>query len=194
MSTSPLPLHEQILSDVAGLCTGLQLALQHAANGEVARMIEHALTMDPRDKVLQLAAQVEALETRRDELLAAIRRLTVELPYPDEIQGWTEQRAKLIAEIGTLRAQVMQLRQDRADALNVRSREGLLASEWVLRTGVAERERDAALRKITRLDKLVAAARRCRRGCTCDYDDRCNRCQAVLDLQAALTELGAEET
>ena len=34
--------------------------------------------------------------------------------------------------------------QERYDALNVKSRDGLLASEWVARTGKAERERDEA--------------------------------------------------
>lgn len=36
------------------------------------------------------------------------------------------------------------LRQERFDALTVYTKEGLLASEWVARTGKAERERDAA--------------------------------------------------
>jgi hypothetical protein len=43
-------------------------------------------------------------------------------------------------ELASLRRENDRLRQDRSDALNVRSREGLLASEWVARTGKAERE------------------------------------------------------
>ena len=52
------------------------------------------------------AAKVAALETRQQELLQMIVRVTNETPFPDEIKGWTEQRAKLVAEIGTLRARV----------------------------------------------------------------------------------------
>lgn len=37
------------------------------------------------------------------------------------------------------------LRQERSDALNVKTKEGLTCSEWILRTGKAERERDEAL-------------------------------------------------
>jgi hypothetical protein len=33
---------------------------------------------------------------------------------------------------------------------------------------------------------LVSAARRIERGCDCEYDHRCGRCQAVLDLRVAL--------
>lgn len=42
-----------------------------------------------------------------------------------------------------LLAENERLRHERYDALSVKTREGLLASEWVLRTGKAESERDA---------------------------------------------------
>lgn len=44
-----------------------------------------------------------------------------------------------------MQAENDQLRQDRYDALSVTSRDGLLSSEWVARTGKAERERDTAI-------------------------------------------------
>ena len=53
--------------------------------------------------------------------------------------------------IEALETQNGQLRQDRSDALNVRSRDGLLSSEWVARTGKAERERDEALALLSRM-------------------------------------------
>lgn len=48
----------------------------------------------------QLAAAVD----RIDELLRAMVRITNETPFPDEVKNWTEQRAKLVAEIGSLKA------------------------------------------------------------------------------------------
>jgi hypothetical protein len=43
--------------------------------------------------------------------------------------------------------------QDRYDALNVKSRDGLLSSEWLLRTGIAERERDEAIKRAEEAEK-----------------------------------------
>lgn len=53
--------------------------------------------------------QIEKLETRQQELLATIVRLTNETPFPDEIKGWEFQRAKMLTEIGTLRSRVAEL-------------------------------------------------------------------------------------
>lgn len=36
---------------------------------------------------------------------------------------------------------------------------------------------------------IIDAARKIERGCDCDYDYRCGRCEAVLCLQEALTAL-----
>ena len=71
------------------------------------RLVERAAAL-----VLEVAGKqerIDALETRQQELLATIVRITNETPYPDEINGWTDQRAKLVAEIGTLRARVAEL-------------------------------------------------------------------------------------
>ena len=51
-----------------------------------------------------------------------------------------DQIAHLQAENARLEADNIRLRQDRADALNLKSRDGLLSSEWLLRTGIAERK------------------------------------------------------
>lgn len=61
------------------------------------------------ERIAQLEKENAQLRERQQELLATIVKLTNELPYPDEVRGWTAQRAKLVAEIGTLRAKVAQL-------------------------------------------------------------------------------------
>jgi hypothetical protein len=65
-----------------------------------AASVFHAL-MDPG-----VVAEVDRLKVRQQELLATIARLTNEIPYPEEIRGWFEQRAQMIAEIGTLRSEL----------------------------------------------------------------------------------------
>jgi len=58
-----------------------------------------------------------ALETRQQELLQTIVRLTNETPFPDEIRGWEAQRAAMVAEVGSLRAMVAELeRSQRAES------------------------------------------------------------------------------
>lgn len=67
---------------------------------------------DLTDQLNEALAEVDRLKERQQQLLATIVRLTNEVPFPDEIKGWQEQRAKLIAEIGTLRAAVKTLAED----------------------------------------------------------------------------------
>ena len=61
------------------------------------------------DRVVERAAglllQVSGKQERIDELLALVAKLSRETPYADEVKGWTEQRAKMVAEIGTLKAE-----------------------------------------------------------------------------------------
>ncbi len=52
-------------------------------------------------------------------------------------------RASALVEIDSLRAENARLSPDRYDALSVKSKEGLLASEWIARTGRAEREAES---------------------------------------------------
>lgn len=51
-----------------------------------------------------LRAQVAELEAAQQRHLALIAKLSNETPFDDEIKGWETQRAKMIAEVGTLRA------------------------------------------------------------------------------------------
>lgn len=52
--------------------------------------------------------------------------------------------AQTQAERDEANARADQAHRDRYDALSVTSKDGLLSSEWILRTGQAERERDEA--------------------------------------------------
>src|SRR5881397_843170 len=94
------------------------------ARAEAARMTRANLHAAKRGDAAQILADMQASH----ELLAHAR---------DDVP-------LLAAEVRRLQAENDRLRQDRADALSVRSREGLLSSEWVARTGKAERERDEA--------------------------------------------------
>jgi hypothetical protein len=71
----------------------------HAADN--LRFIAASRTLVPR-----LLAEIDRLRARQQELLATIVRVTNETPYPDEVRGWESQRAAMVAEIGTLRAQL----------------------------------------------------------------------------------------
>lgn len=62
-----------------------------------------------------LLDEIEKLTTRQQELLATIVRLTNEVPFPDEVAGWTATRAAMVAEIGTLRSQVEDLTRENRD-------------------------------------------------------------------------------
>lgn len=48
--------------------------------------------------------------------------------------------------------------------------------------------------EIRRLEIVLAAARHVRRGCDCDYDDRCGRCQAAINVRAAIDAYDAQAT
>lgn len=73
----------------------------------------------------------------------------------------------LVAECERLWSEFDRLRQERADALSVTTKEGLGASEWILRTGKAERERDVARAEVNRLRALHAY------GCDCSVEEAC---------------------
>jgi hypothetical protein len=65
------------------------------------------LTADP---IPAMAEEIRYLRERREEHLKLIARLTQETPFPAELEGWTDQRAALIAEVGTLKAEVGEMR------------------------------------------------------------------------------------
>ncbi len=92
-----------------------------AAILEVARLTKtgqesaalHLACMRERDQLAETCrsqrVQIDALETRQQELLALTVRLTNETPFPEEANGWIETRAKMMAEIGSLRARLAEL-------------------------------------------------------------------------------------
>lgn len=66
-----------------------------------------------RERATQAERERDALVTRRDELLATIAKLTRDVPYPEEANAANV----LIAEVGTLRAQLATVTRDRDAAL-----------------------------------------------------------------------------
>lgn len=54
-------------------------------------------------------AKVVALETRQQELLDLVARLSQSTPLASELEGWESARRALVAEVGTLRARVAEL-------------------------------------------------------------------------------------
>lgn len=71
----------------------------------------------------------------------ALTRLVAHIRKAHGVDEWTAVALDLISEA---REEQTRLRQERFDALNARTTEGLSAAEWQLRTGKAERERDQA--------------------------------------------------
>ena len=59
--------------------------------------------------LVEIFTKNQELTHRVASLNAAVRRLANDTPYPDEIEGWMQQRAAMIAEVGTLRARCDEL-------------------------------------------------------------------------------------
>jgi hypothetical protein len=76
------------------------------------------------------------------QLISAVGRLHAG-GNPEEIRAAEELLVMGISELEALRAENDRLRQDRLDYSSATTSEGLNASEWIWRTGKAERERDA---------------------------------------------------
>lgn len=89
---------------------------------------------------------------------------------PAEVAAIKRERDALRAEVVRWKAENTRLFRDRYDALSVTSREGLLSSEWVARTGKAERERDEAEAEVERLREVVRRTHA--NYCVSDYTDR----------------------
>ena len=115
--------------------------------------------------VLRRASEPAAPGGEAGDALAEAQRLLrlqVEMEQGDGWGGtdwWTsvfEAIDRARAAVSRLAADNARLKEERAAALSVTTREGLLASEWVLRTGMAERKRD---RLAARVAELEAAAR-----------------------------------
>lgn len=79
--------------------------------------------------------EVSRLVLRREELLALVVKVSQETPFSDEAKDALSQRGKLLAEIGTLRA----------ENIRVRNTLGHEASELRVELARVEFERDRAL-------------------------------------------------
>lgn len=70
---------------------------------------EHIETIDSlRRRLKQAETERDAARTRIDELLVTVRNLSLQTPYPEESRN----AATLIAEVGTLRSQLSELRRN----------------------------------------------------------------------------------
>jgi DNA repair exonuclease SbcCD ATPase subunit len=86
------------------------------------------------DRAVELQVRIGELESRQQELLELVAKLSRETPYADEVKGWTDQRAKMVAEIGTLKAEraawardvVLRAGEDRATAVRIKLLEDAL--------------------------------------------------------------------
>jgi hypothetical protein len=80
--------------------------MREFTDAELAELERNASFASP---VPDLIFQLRHARARIGALNESMVRLTRELPYPEEVEGWAEQRAKLVAEVGTLRARVIAL-------------------------------------------------------------------------------------
>lgn len=137
--------------DRFGTC-GYVATLQNASQRERALYVgEHQrLTR----KLAEVEADRNAKVTRITELNAAMAKLARELPYPEELHEWTDQRRTFIAEIGTLRSKLSEVE---------RELQALRRSYAESRTYVAtlERERDFYVGEQQRLDAEVERLTAC---------------------------------
>jgi chromosome segregation ATPase len=90
-------------------------------------------------------ARITYLEQRQAEHLALIARISQETPLVDEVAGWQAQRSAMIAELGTMRARVLEIEQA-CDAHAATADEASARSSGyrsVIVTIESERSRDA---------------------------------------------------
>ena len=120
-----------------------------------------------------LRTERDALAIRRDELLALVARVTNETPFPDEVKGWESQRAAMIAQVGTLRAELAAAQAERDEARRERdialARGGqyLDAAELVQKAhehacaslATLTAQRDEALREVALRDSAIEILR-----------------------------------
>jgi hypothetical protein len=86
-----------------------------AAGNEIA-----ALTKHQEEMASTYAQEITKLETRRDELLAMVAKLSQAVPLESEVAEALNQRGALLAEIGTLKATIAEHELLFAQALNDR--------------------------------------------------------------------------
>jgi predicted nucleic acid-binding Zn-ribbon protein len=116
----------------------------------IRKMAEDAMdsgdTMHP-SQVIAALDRVEALETRQQELLATIRNLSSSVPYAEEAGN----AATLIAEVGTLKARVVEWKREASSAMVRAATAENAAADY-------RAERDTALSRIALLERLLAKA------------------------------------
>ena len=73
---------------------------------EITPAQPHVVSDLAREEVLVLRARVAELEARQTEHLALIAQLSRTMPYEDEVKQLHSRIGALMAEVGTLRAQL----------------------------------------------------------------------------------------
>jgi len=106
------------------------------------------------DHYEELRSNRDQLTVRRDELLATIARLSNTVPFPEEFATWESQRAKLIAEVGSLRSQVKFLSDDQLRLIG--ERDNTKANyDSVARNLVAEQNENEQLARGVLPERLI---------------------------------------
>lgn len=99
---------------------------------------------------------IDELTTAYEANKVAFEMQDFELQYSTEyefIRLIMEHFPVLIQHIQKMEKKLARAIQDRYDALSVTSKEGLLSSEWVARTGKAEREANSLRTRVSELEK-----------------------------------------
>lgn len=99
---------------------------------------------------------IDDFKTDRDSDLCVILDRVLELS-PGEGEG--DMKTNIFAGLDRLVAENDQLRQDRYDALSVTSKDGLLSSEWIARTGKAERIAKDLSARVRELEEALEKTR-----------------------------------
>ena len=161
--------------------------IHHGLHDQVHRLTEEALPSRRRsghvaDCALALSVALGEAETKVAKLKAWGAKA---LPVMELGKVLREEAvakvATLEAEKEDLEARHDQMYQDRFDALNARTTEGMSAAEWQLRTGKAERERGEAMERLAKILERIL-----------EHDCGCGLC-VVCDIGRQLCEAAPPE-
>jgi hypothetical protein len=101
-----------LVDEIGRIAEKLRVAEAVRDDARAASQRDLELRRSAIETMTEQADRFDELRKRRDELLATIVRLSNTVPFPEEFATWESQRAKLIAEIGSLRSQVKFLSDD----------------------------------------------------------------------------------